>query len=384
MDDADLLQLTHEALDLATAACHFDKEENFVGAYDYYDKCILNLDEIMGKLPPTTSQWRKLMDLRTQYDDRMDQLKELENNRGSLFGFNKNSDTTRSSLSTSSKKKPKFGNEGFQFHEMSITEEFVFEEPPKNLAEIPFWQLRNVKKSIETGAFFTKSLFITKHIWQQADGVKFSGLNAKTAAFEIILNLMANDIDSLYFSADDDSLTLAEHTFFTVEEELMSLRNQLSKSFPYIKEMSLISSTASVVSSSARNEESESSSHLTDNNNNNNNNTNMTNINNSNNNTITSNPSTSGSQHANNPSNPTNPNPNPSQDSFPSPSPSPYPPLSSSSNKVSVLFPSLFFSSLAIESNIIYLLSFSFSLSSFFSFRSPTLTTLTTRRESLT
>jgi hypothetical protein len=374
MDDADLLQLTHEALDLATAACHFDKEENFVGAYDYYDKCILNLDEIMGKLPPTTSQWRKLMDLRTQYDDRMDQLKELENNRGSLFGFNKNSDTTRSSLSTSSKKKPKFGNEGFQFHEMSITEEFVFEEPPKNLAEIPFWQLRNVKKSIETGAFFTKSLFIPKHIWQQADGVKFSGLTAKTAAFEIILNLMANDIDSLYFSADDDSLTLAEHTFLTVEEELMSLRNQLSKSFPYIKEMT----TSSVVSSSARNEENESSSHLTDSINNNNNNNTAT---------TTSNPSTTGSQHGINPT-------NPSQDSFPSPSPSPGPPLSSSSSKVSVSLPlslfSLFLSCSLLLSfshyfNHLYHL-FSFFILSFFFFRSLTtlITTRTARRESLT
>jgi hypothetical protein len=241
MEEPDLLQLTQEALDLAATACHFDKEENYVGAYDYYDKCILNLDEVMGKLPPTSTQWRKLMEIRTQYDDRMDQLKEIENSRGSLasfsLGFNKN--TTRDSESGKSSfmgTKKKKVQEEFIFHEIDIAQDFTFEEPPKNVAEVPFWQLRNVKKSIEQGAFFTKSLFISKNIWCQSD-VKFSGVNAKTAAFEIILNLVANDIESLYFSSDDDSITLAEHTFLIVEEELLSLRNQLSKSFPYIKEV---------------------------------------------------------------------------------------------------------------------------------------------------
>ena len=134
MEEPDLLQLTQEALDLAATACHFDKEENYVGAYDYYDKCILNLDEVMGKLPPTSTQWRKLMEIRTQYDDRMDQLKEIENSRGSLasfsLGFNKN--TTRDSESGKSSfmgTKKKKVQEEFIFHEIDIAQDFTFEEP---------------------------------------------------------------------------------------------------------------------------------------------------------------------------------------------------------------------------------------------------------------
>eukprot|EP01039_Chlorochromonas_danica_P019639 gene19639-23806_t len=81
----EILQLTQDALNLANVACHFDKIENYSGAYDYYDKCILSIDEVMSKLPPSSAQWHQLNVIRAQYDDRMDTLKEIEANRSSFF-----------------------------------------------------------------------------------------------------------------------------------------------------------------------------------------------------------------------------------------------------------------------------------------------------------
>lgn len=251
---AEIMALTQEALNLATVAIHFDKQDNFVGAYDYYDKCILNIDEVMSKLPRTSAQWMKMMELRISYDDRMEQLKEMEKDRNSVFGSARSSsissaDSSVSATTISSTTSGKVGSsssasklakaklqaqEDLNFVEMSL-ESFVYEPPPSNVPEIPFWQLRNIQRTIEDGGYITEAMFIPKRCWTQTD-VKFHGLNVKTAAFEIVINLINTNVDILQMKSDEISLIQAEESFQKVLEELLSLQNQLSKSFSYIKE----------------------------------------------------------------------------------------------------------------------------------------------------
>jgi hypothetical protein len=334
MEECDILQLTQEALDLANTACHFDTNENYVGAYDYYDKCILNLDEIIGKLPPTSIQWKKLMEIRSTYDDRMDQLKEMESSRStfSSLGFNKSSSTSSTASSSSSSsssssatseqpfsssastgQRPhhhhhKFGFRGkhkgkapslyeeYEFQDewnltgldglsgetegegaslsvdtsspsasaaafSSVPSHHQFIEPPTSQIEVPFWLLSNIRASIkEKGSFLTRSLYLPGKIWYQSD-IKFSGFSSKSTAFDIILNLLnSTELDELYFSYDEDTLYQVDILFLDFNDQLLTLRNQLSKSFPYIKEIRSSTSTSSSSHANSNNDDNDGGS----------------------------------------------------------------------------------------------------------------------------
>jgi hypothetical protein len=112
------------------------------------------------------------------------------------------------------------------------------EATPDDPSEAIYWILRNVRKTMDQGGFLTKDIFIPKRVWMQQD-VKFSGLGAKSAAFDIILKLISGHVEALYLSVDEDSLDLAEASFVAVYEELVALQNNLSKPFPYIKELKI-------------------------------------------------------------------------------------------------------------------------------------------------
>ena len=95
-EENEILQLTQEALKLATAAVHFGiymqclsifarlriiltdscVPPNLVGACDYYDKCLLTIDEALNKLSHNSNEWKNLLEIRLQYDDRMELLRE--------------------------------------------------------------------------------------------------------------------------------------------------------------------------------------------------------------------------------------------------------------------------------------------------------------------
>lgn len=241
----EILQLTQDALNLANVACHFDKIENYGGAYDYYDKCILNIDEVMSKLPPTSPQWHQLNVIRAQYDDRMDTLKEIETQRNSFF---RSSDASasrasrESSVSSTGGGSGKFGfrkkalsQDDLNFTEIDIQNQFSYEPPPPSITDIPYWILRNIKGSILSGAYITDSVFVPKSVWTQTD-VKFAGIPAKTTAFEIILRLVSS-FENFHISPEEASLNPLEVALQSAQDELLSLQNQLSKPFPYIKEI---------------------------------------------------------------------------------------------------------------------------------------------------
>lgn len=114
----------------------------------------------------------------------------------------------------------------------------ALDRPPDNIIEVPYWTLRNIKKTIIEGGFITTSIYVPKKVWNQSD-VKFTGLSAKSTAFQIIVNVLTANVDTLYMSNDITSLELADSSFAAVEDEFVAIQNQLAKSFNYIKETHL-------------------------------------------------------------------------------------------------------------------------------------------------
>ena len=143
------------------------------------------------------------------------------------------------------------------------TSNLTLDRPPDNIIEVPYWTLRNVKRTITDGGFLTTELFVPKKVWFQPD-VKFNGLSAKSAAFQIIVSVLTEHVETLYMlvlppiekyfepaktdtkklcylwsrSSDATSLEIADNALSNVEEEFVSIQNQLSKSFNFIKENS--------------------------------------------------------------------------------------------------------------------------------------------------
>lgn len=113
-------------------------------------------------------------------------------------------------------------------------------DPFSNPVLMPYYQLRAIKRTIETGGFLTEDVFVPSAIWSQS-GVKFSGLSIKTNAFQNIAVLISEQIATLQLDETGmraDSMSLAVNAFKVTRENLRAIQNQLSKPFSYIKEAS--------------------------------------------------------------------------------------------------------------------------------------------------
>ena len=253
MDDASmnnssskLVELLQESLHLAKTSCHFDSTHNYVGACDYYDKTIITIDDVMKMIPINSKEWIKLLNLRTKYDERLELLRYfmltqsstgtllspviLNSNDSNISGSNNNNNNGNSNYNHTV-----IHRRNAEFHEIDLSNYSIPDLPNQSILT-PYWVLSNIKQIIEHGGFITTDIFCPHNIWYQQD-LKFSGISTKTAAFEIIIKLITNQIETLYLSLDEDSLTLAEAAFINISEELFNLQNQLSKPFPYIKEL---------------------------------------------------------------------------------------------------------------------------------------------------
>lgn len=251
-ETVEILQIVDEAINLASAACQLDRQDHPTAAYEYYDQAILNIDEVMSRLPQSSAQWAKLMMIRIQYDDRMESLKDTDSRgiastgSGSLLARGNGGDATptssikqhRAMTPTRYLQRRKMLADDINFTEIEDMSEYLTDDvtvPPGTSIEMPYWILRNIQKTIEKGGFLNGNLYIPKRVWTQND-VKFSGVTAKMAAFEIIIKMVSTHVDGLYMSNDIDSMELADVAFINVLDELLSLQNNLSKPFPYIKE----------------------------------------------------------------------------------------------------------------------------------------------------
>jgi hypothetical protein len=59
------------------------------------------------------------------------------------------------------------------------------EAPPASVHLRPFWFMRILSKSIQSGGYITPKLYVPKAVWFQA-GAKLSSIQTKTASWETI------------------------------------------------------------------------------------------------------------------------------------------------------------------------------------------------------
>jgi hypothetical protein len=121
-------------------------------------------------------------------------------------------------------------------------------QPPTNAVKVPYWQMHVIRKTIMEGAFITPSVYVPTAVWNQV-AVRFSGMAAKTSAYEALVNIIQTQIFPLRMQLTEQSLLETYTVLRAINETLIMLQNQLSKSFPFIHETSP-SQTESPVSQS--------------------------------------------------------------------------------------------------------------------------------------
>ena len=67
----DLTKLLRESSDLAQAGCRFDEEGKLAPAIKAYDEAIILMDSVLTEIPPTEDAWKVLLELRSQYSNRL-------------------------------------------------------------------------------------------------------------------------------------------------------------------------------------------------------------------------------------------------------------------------------------------------------------------------
>ena len=220
---------------------------------------------MLNKLPSQSKEWRQLIEIRTKYDDRLEFLRELETNKH---------DTSNDVIPLNSTKKGDFHFLGLAspsgksrrqsqvaFEDLHLNNNDTIDTgdrltKPSSAVECPYWQLRIIKQTILTGGYITPNVYIPKVMWSQI-GLKFSGLSAKTIAFQNIIQILTSNtgslqqpdtlIESIRENISDETalnevatqFQAASSSMKSIHDDLIALQNHLSKPFPFIKEVQL-------------------------------------------------------------------------------------------------------------------------------------------------
>jgi hypothetical protein len=111
------------------------------------------------------------------------------------------------------------------------------EEPPTSLLLRPYWLLRILRKVITQGGYISPKVFVPKLVWSQY-GVKFTGLSAKTSAFEqLLIAISGRAFLAESISDHSDGLSSLVPEFKFLSKDLIQLQNNLSKPLTYIQEV---------------------------------------------------------------------------------------------------------------------------------------------------
>ncbi len=224
MDEAEIIKTLQEALDLANTAVLFDKQQIWIGAVDYYDKTILNLDEALMELPEGEEKNHALA-LRHSYEDRMETIREYVNREESLEkSLESIGDTIGSSLNSitsvfggSTKQKTalapnadkKHGDKKNQTRPLTHTftelpedeltrNRVLIEKPPTGIIGLPYWQLRAVRETTLRGGYLSHKLYVPKEIWiNPSPDLRMSGLPVKLACLRDIMTTISTSIAPL-------------------------------------------------------------------------------------------------------------------------------------------------------------------------------------------
>ena len=245
----DLIRTLNEALYFAGAACQFDNANEIQLSCEQYDKTVLYIDEVLGKLSEDTVQHSKLLLLRNSYNDRLEFLKHYNGSKGDLAQVNeaKNlSNSLKKRISYVAFKEDKRLLDGLAINDCAPSRQC--EKRPESLLKLPYWQMRFVLESISMGSFLTPSIFIPSTVWSQS-GVKFCGLSMKTSAFQTIIAIIKDvkfiDKDRTNIFKSLSTLSALFSDLKNANDLMIILQNQLSKPFPYIKEVPLDESSKS-------------------------------------------------------------------------------------------------------------------------------------------
>ena len=113
------------------------------------------------------------------------------------------------------------------------------EGPPASLLLRPYWLLRILRRVITQGGYISPKVFVPKLVWSQY-GVKFTGLSAKTSAFEQLLIAISGRAflaDSISDHSEGLASLVSEFKFLS--KDLIQLQNNLSKPLTYIQEVTV-------------------------------------------------------------------------------------------------------------------------------------------------
>lgn len=218
---------------------------------------------MLNKLPSQGEEWRKLLEIRTKYDDRLEFLRELETNKHDASAevvptnILKKGDFHFLGLTSPSGKSKRQSQVAFE--DLHITNNNFIDTAdkqtkPTSAVECPYWQLRIIQETILTGGYITPNVYIPKVMWTQI-GLKFSGLSAKSIAFQNIIQILTTNttnlqppdslIDTLKENMGDEAVIsevsiqfqAASSCMKNIYDDVIALQNHLSKPFPFIKEV---------------------------------------------------------------------------------------------------------------------------------------------------
>jgi hypothetical protein len=126
-----------------------------------------------------------------------------------------------------------------QFKDITETDEGIRhprELPPASILRRPYWLMRVLRRIILTGGYLTPKIYVPQIVWNQC-GVKFSGLSTKTTAFEQIIVAVTSRVFPVDLPSDILSTNLALSALKMLVSDLINLQNNLSKPFPFIREI---------------------------------------------------------------------------------------------------------------------------------------------------
>ena len=187
----EIVQSLAEAQELASLAVSFDKKRKYEAAVDYYDKAILNIDDTLNALPPSSYEFGKILRNRKELEARMELLAAHLSNGGVTAPIPPG-ETPGEDISDQ--------NDGLLIYDdeeiAGFVKTFEADTAPSSIASLPYWQLRRVSTTVKTGGLLTRNLCVPKAVWFNSSA-RFSGMAAKVSFLKDTSSVITIHIEPL-------------------------------------------------------------------------------------------------------------------------------------------------------------------------------------------
>jgi len=203
-----LLERISKAQKYAKLAVELDCKQDYANAILNYKDCVEILETAVIATPEENQQ--DMFDLAKQYRARIELLEQ-----------------SLPSLSGLIKIQPEKNFADFK-EESPIGP--IPERPPSSPLFRPFWLMRIIRKTIQSGGYLTPTIYVPKNVWYQP-GAKFSAINTKIASCETINETI---LKLKEFWMEDSEVIAKELELFC--SQLTQLQNSLAKVLLFIDE----------------------------------------------------------------------------------------------------------------------------------------------------